>query len=43
LHLQPPQVTDRFGADGEKLTGPNVHRDPQGGLQLEFEHDVDVP
>ncbi len=43
MHFQPPQVTDRFGADGEKLTGPNVHRDTQGGLQLEFEHDVDVP
>ena len=43
MDLQPPAVTDRFGAEGEKLTGPHVSRDPAGGLQLEFEQDFDVP
>jgi hypothetical protein len=44
MDLQPPAVTDRFGAEGEKLTGPHVRRDSQGGgLLLEFEQDFDVP
>ena len=43
MDLQPPAVTDRFGAEGEKLTGPHISRDPAGGLQLEFEQDFDVP
>jgi len=43
MHLQPPQVTDRFGTEGEKLTGPHVGRDPDGGHQLEFEQDFAVP
>ena len=43
MYLQPTQVTDRFGIEGEKLKGPNVSRDPDGGLQLEFDQDFSVP
>jgi hypothetical protein len=43
MHLQPRHVTDLFGSEGEKLTGPHVYRNPDGGLQLEFDQEFDVP